>query len=137
MAFIFFVSSFSNPYQTLVPAPMQSPSGITIPGISAGQEALPNESAGQISHMGLYFILGILVSRALNHLGGIRFALVLTILYALSDEIHQFFVPGRAFQFADLILDAFGGLLGICIYFVFAKWLANGAAKISSQNFSK
>jgi len=30
---------------------------------------------------------------------------------ALADEIHQIFVPGRAFQLTDLMIDA----AGICI----------------------
>ncbi|MBU4129066.1 VanZ family protein, partial [bacterium] len=30
------------------------------------------------------------------------------ILYALSDEIHQFFVPGREFDLWDLVADSLG-----------------------------
>ena len=33
-------------------------------------------------------------------------------LYALSDEIHQRFVPGRAFEWADAGLDALGAAVG-------------------------
>ena len=36
--------------------------------------------------------------------------------YALSDEIHQFFVPGRAFQLIDLTVNFFGILLGIGVF---------------------
>ena len=36
--------------------------------------------------------------------------------YALSDEIHQFFVPGRAFQLIDLTVNFFGILSGISVF---------------------
>ncbi len=36
--------------------------------------------------------------------------------YAVTDEIHQLFVPGRAFQVTDLAIDAGGALLGIGIF---------------------
>ncbi|MFR1872919.1 MAG: VanZ family protein [Coprococcus sp.] len=33
-------------------------------------------------------------------------------LYAVTDEIHQLFVPGRSGQITDVILDSCGGLIG-------------------------
>lgn len=36
--------------------------------------------------------------------------------YALTDEIHQIFVPGRAFQLIDLTVNFFGILLGIGVF---------------------
>ena len=35
------------------------------------------------------------------------------ILYALSDEIHQIFSPGRAFQLFDIMMDTCGVTLGL------------------------
>ena len=35
------------------------------------------------------------------------------VLYALSDEIHQIFVPGRTFQWLDIGLDSLGAALGV------------------------
>lgn len=45
-------------------------------------------------------------------------AMMLTIVYAISDEWHQSFVPGRHPTFTDILIDSLGGLtiLGI-IYF--------------------
>ncbi len=37
-------------------------------------------------------------------------------LYAILDEIHQIYVPGRSFQFTDILTDASGSLLGILIF---------------------
>lgn len=34
-------------------------------------------------------------------------------LYAVSDEIHQYFVPGRSCQISDMLLDSFGVAAGI------------------------
>lgn len=36
-------------------------------------------------------------------------ALFLTFLYACSDEFHQLYVPGRAGQFTDVLIDCAGG----------------------------
>ena len=36
-------------------------------------------------------------------------------LYAISDEIHQIFVPGRAFMIFDIFIDSLGVFLGIII----------------------
>lgn len=34
-------------------------------------------------------------------------------LYAVSDELHQYFVPGRSCQISDMLLDSFGVAAGI------------------------
>jgi len=36
--------------------------------------------------------------------------------YAVSDEFHQYFVPGRGPRWGDVMLDSFGAALGIIIY---------------------
>src|SRR5690554_7578811 len=56
------------------------------------------------AHFFSYFVLGLLVMNALSNSGirGFRcivLALGVSILYAVSDEVHQLFVPGRAGQF--------------------------------------
>ena len=42
--------------------------------------------------------------------------IVLAMVFALSDEIHQIFVPGRAFQVVDLVIDLLGVLFGVFLY---------------------
>lgn len=37
-------------------------------------------------------------------------------LYAASDEIHQIFVPGRAFEVFDISIDSCGSLTGILVF---------------------
>ncbi|MBE6862408.1 MAG: VanZ family protein [Ruminococcus sp.] len=43
------------------------------------------------------------------------FVLAICFLYACSDEIHQFFVPGRACRPLDVLIDTSGSLTGILI----------------------
>ncbi len=38
------------------------------------------------------------------------------ILYAVSDEVHQLFVPGRGGQLTDVIIDTAGAGAGLGIY---------------------
>lgn len=44
-----------------------------------------------------------------------------TVMYAVSDEIHQIFVPGRAFQISDILVDSTGALIGVAISFIILK----------------
>jgi VanZ family protein len=38
------------------------------------------------------------------------------ILYAVADELHQLFVPGRAASPVDVLIDTGGALLGILLF---------------------
>ena len=70
----------------------------------------------KLGHWSEYFLLAILVLRALDRNAADRSALrssVVTVvwvfLYAVTDEFHQYFVPSRMASFADVLLDSFGG----------------------------
>ena len=39
----------------------------------------------------------------------------LTVIYAVSDEIHQAFVPGRSAQLSDVCIDACGAAIGLSL----------------------
>ena len=39
--------------------------------------------------------------------------LLICLAYGLSDEIHQYFVPGRTFEWLDIAADGLGGGLGV------------------------
>lgn len=43
-------------------------------------------------------------------------AILLTSLYAVTDEIHQLFVPGRSCQFSDWVIDTCGAILGTLVF---------------------
>lgn len=40
----------------------------------------------------------------------------LAALYAVSDEVHQLFVPGRAGTFRDVMIDSMGAVLGVLVF---------------------
>lgn len=49
-----------------------------------------------------------------------RYALTAGILYAASDELHQYFVPGRACQLRDVVIDGLGVLIGVLAGYLFS-----------------
>ena len=61
--------------------------------------------------------LGRLIAGITKLKEGIRIivSLVIGIIYAASDEIHQSFVPGRSPQITDVMIDTMGVLLGILL----------------------
>lgn len=47
------------------------------------------------------------------------YPLIFCLLYSITDEVHQYFVPGRAMQFIDFLVDSLGALVSITILFLF------------------
>ena len=48
-------------------------------------------------------------------------SILLSLLYACTDEIHQIFVPGRSAQFRDVLIDTLGASFGIIITYLTIK----------------
>ena len=46
---------------------------------------------------------------------------LLSFTYAITDEIHQLFIPGRAFQLVDLAVDLAGIILGTVAFIILVK----------------
>lgn len=78
------------------------------------------------AHFIAYFILGILVINALR-VSGVRgyrsmvLALGICVLYAISDEVHQLFIPGRSGEVSDVLIDSAGASVGIGDYLVIGR----------------
>jgi len=49
-------------------------------------------------------------------------AVALGVLYGASDELHQWFVPGRSSDLRDLLADTLGVLAGVLLYRTFLSW---------------
>lgn len=66
----------------------------------------------KLAHFTEFFILGVFVFRI-----GLSFwtAFLTIFLYALSDELHQYFVPGRQAAFLDVCIDSLGGILSLSL----------------------
>lgn len=78
----------------------------------------------KFAHGWIYFVLGVLVVKAVIKTGVMGFrAHVLAVLfcgaYAVTDEIHQLFVPGRSGQISDILIDTSGAILGMGVYWLF------------------
>ncbi len=79
-----------------------------------------NHIVRKYAHGGVYFVLGLLVVNAVrNHkIRDIRLfalSLMICVIYAISDEVHQLFVPGRGAQVTDVLIDSIGALIGISL----------------------
>lgn len=72
---------------------------------------IPFPGFDKLVHIVLYSILGFLWSKALG--GRIYQAILIGIVYGLSDEVHQLFVPFREFSLTDLLSDAVGVTGGV------------------------
>ena len=71
----------------------------------------------KLAHYTEYLILGILVINLNNNKNkGLYLSMIVCLLYAISDELHQYFVPGRSCQLVDVTIDFIGALTGIFIY---------------------
>ncbi len=76
------------------------------------------------AHMFLYFVLAILIYITINKNGDIKtyiISLVLTALYACTDEFHQLFIAGRSGEIRDVMVDSTGALIGLIIIFLLMK----------------
>ncbi len=75
------------------------------------------------AHFSIYTLLGFLVSNAFAYQSavfgtpsrkkGAVLSFLICSLYAVSDEIHQYFVPGRGCAVRDMLIDSAGAAVGI------------------------
>lgn len=107
--------------------------------LSTAEQAEIMDSAEHIvrkaAHFTIYAALGFCVSCAVGKRRFLSGATLLSIafcfLYACSDELHQYFVPGRSCQFADILIDTSGSICGIifsllCIH-IFMRYKAKSS----------
>jgi LCP family protein required for cell wall assembly len=78
------------------------------------------------AHIAAYFILGILILSVIRtKVAAVLRAALISIaavaLYAISDEIHQLFVPGRSGEVRDVLIDTIAGALGIGLVYAVLK----------------
>ena len=82
------------------------------------------ENSDKFIHMVAYMPLGFLFHMSFIKSGfrryGFALAMFLTVLYGVTDEFHQAFVPGRYATIGDVVADSLGALLG-CLGASFIK----------------
>lgn len=80
------------------------------------------------AHASEYCVLGILfVGAYVDNKKKIKLRIIVPwvcgILYAISDECHQLFVPGRSGMITDVFIDSIGILVGVIIVNALYKFL--------------
>ncbi len=80
------------------------------------------------AHFIAYFVLSLLSLTAWKSSGfrGVKHLLLglgTSILFAITDEIHQLFIDGRSGEVKDVLIDSAGASLGVLLYLVFGKAL--------------
>ncbi|MGX8797112.1 VanZ family protein [Fusibacter sp. JL298sf-3] len=90
-------------------------------GMDANAVQAVNIKLRKYAHFLIFMCLGIALSAALirsKHLHYKRLFVVfaLCVGYAILDETHQLFVPGRGAQVRDVFIDTAGAFTGIVIY---------------------
>ena len=88
--------------------------------VSVTEEFLPDFIIFKSLHIVEYAILNILLFRALfaesrRALESLTYAIVFSLMYAVSDELHQLYIPTRNGTVVDIFIDSIG-ILGVsCI----------------------
>lgn len=89
-----------------------------------------------VLHAGAYFVLALLTVRAfargLSEPRSTRLlagAFGFSVLYGVSDEWHQSFVPGRDPSLGDVVFDALGALVVTSAIGVFWRWKQGRGAR--------
>jgi VanZ family protein len=96
----------------------QSRFGVELPDVALADKWI---------HLIEYGAFGFLIARAVDRLGtrGPRFAAAMAIAigacYGATDELHQWFVPGRNSDGWDLLADTVGSALGGLVYLRLAR----------------
>lgn len=90
----------------------------------AGFLGLPNLIIRKLAHVLLFSILGFVWTVYMKNryidvfpsVGSVMFAVILTLCYAIIDELHQYYTPGREALPIDVLLDTLSGFGGALFY---------------------
>lgn len=85
----------------------------------------------KLAHFTVYAIGGVLIMNyayekdKINKKQKILYSVVFGAGYAVTDELHQFFVPGRSGNIFDVGIDTAGVITGVFIYLMLRKIIEN------------
>lgn len=82
----------------------------------------------KLAHFTIYSIGGFLIVSFMNTTNmtnkqKIIYSIIVAIIYACTDEIHQFFVEGRSCELRDVIIDSMGASTGVGVFILGKKIL--------------
>ena len=80
----------------------------------------------KVAHFSIYTVVGLLLMGLLSTYKikenwRMILSILLGMIYAVSDEIHQSFIPGRTPQITDVYIDTLGVVLGILLILLVIK----------------
>lgn len=81
----------------------------------------------KLAHLTAYALLMLFSYTAV---GRWRTAFLITILYAISDELHQTLVPTRHGTLADVLIDTAGAAL---MWLIYPRWLAPRLTQLTNR----
>lgn len=87
----------------------------------------------KLAHFSEYAALGFCFFGAIHFTFNVKkiyIPLIPCVLYAVSDEIHQYFIPERACRLFDVFIDTCGSAVGILVFLLFLHICKHLAAKI-------
>ena len=90
----------------------------------------------KLAHFSIYALLGCLLyllmggGYSIKPCNSVPGALATSLFYAITDEVHQLFVPGRSGMVKDVFIDFAGAIVGVmvawCITLLFTRRSKNG-----------
>ena len=103
------------------------------PDISDEKIALAHFVTRKVAHFLEYAVLAVLAARAFSssssrplHRRWFLISLLLVVVYSLTDEYHQSFVPSRGASIYDSLIDTLGGLTALLLY---SAWRARAVTR--------
>ncbi|HEX3036324.1 MAG TPA: VanZ family protein [Thermodesulfobacteriota bacterium] len=95
----------------------------SIPGDSVPSSLPSDKIAHFLLYSGLGFVFTYFLSSLEVGLAQVTLGIAVfffSVIYGLTDEIHQTFTPGRTFESLDMLANVFGGISGWLLYLFFS-----------------
>ena len=84
----------------------------------------------KLAHFSLFFVLGFTIYLITKDY---KRTFMITSLYAIGDEVHQYFVPGRSCELRDVVIDV-GGCITVLIIIKLWRYLNDKRTKNNAKN---
>jgi VanZ family protein len=103
----------------------------SISGLRVSEEAQVDRPIRAVAHLASYaFLAGLLLFAVAGlvrpRLRDVGVAFAVAVLYGLSDEIHQAFVPERSGRIEDVVIDTVGAVIGLAVAsLILIRWSAD------------
>ena len=69
-----------------------------------------------------FYLADIKHGKSVSRFGMMGYAWIFSVLFAVTDEIHQAFVPGRGPSVKDVLIDSVGAAIGIALIYLIRRY---------------